>query len=164
MIKTGRHCSIRVVIMSYERVASLSAIKRKMVVISLLGAAVASGGVVAAGSGAIPAIAGIFATALFSSLACAGILEKAVAVARLEQLAIVERLGLADELTGYVDDNDDLASLASRSAHIMEKLGGRLSGHQRLLARIMEAEGGLRALLQGQTSSDEEELAQARDA
>ena len=150
--------------MSYERLASLSAINRKMVVISLIVAAVAAGGITVAGNGAIPAIAGVFATALFSSLACARILARAVANARLEQLAIVERFGLTDELTGYVDENDDLRSLASRSAFIMEKLGGWLSGHQRFLARIIEAEERLKVVIHGLTISDEKELVQVRDA
>jgi hypothetical protein len=94
--------------MSYERQANLSAISRKMTIISLIIATVAAAGVIVAGSGAIPAIAGVFAAALFSSLACARILAKAVAGARLEQLSIVERLGLSGELSGYVDEYDDL--------------------------------------------------------
>ncbi len=150
--------------MSYERQASLSAINGKMVVISLIVAAVASGGIMVAGSGAIPAIAGVFATALFSSLACARILAKAVAGARLEQLDIVERLGLSDELSGYVDENYGLMSLFSRCAIIMEKLDRRLYGHQRLLAQIMEAEERLKVVLHGLTISDEKELVQVRDA
>jgi methyl-accepting chemotaxis protein len=117
-----------------------------------------------AGNGSIPAIAGVFATALFSSLACARILAKTVADARLDQLAIVERLGLSDELTGYVDENDELRSLTSRYAFIMEKLGGWLSGHQRFLTRIIEAEEGLKVVIHGQTISDEKELVQVRDA
>jgi methyl-accepting chemotaxis protein len=152
------------VIMSYERQASLSAINRKMVAVSLIIAAAAAGGILVAGSGAIPAIAGVFATALFSSLGCAWILAKAIAGARLEQLAIVERLGLSDELTGYVDENDELRSLTSRCAFIMEKLGGWLSGHQRALARIMEAEERLKVVIHGLNISDEKELVQVRDA
>jgi methyl-accepting chemotaxis protein len=150
--------------MSYERLASLSAINRKMVGISLLVAAVAAGGIIIAGSGVIPAIAGVFATALFSSLACARILATAVAGARLEQLAIVERLGLSDELTGYVDENDDLRSLTSRGAFIMEKLCAWMSGHQQLLARIMEAEERLKDVIHGLSISDEKELVQVREA
>jgi len=150
--------------MSYERQASLSAINRKMVAVSLIIAAAAAGGILVAGSGAIPAIAGVFATALFSSLGCAWILAKAIAGARLEQLAIVERLGLSDELTGYVDENDELRSLTSRCAFIMEKLGGWLSGHQRALARIMEAEERLKVVIHGLNISDEKELVQVRDA
>jgi methyl-accepting chemotaxis protein len=150
--------------MSYERHASLSAINGKMVVISLIIAAVTAGGIMVAGNGAIPAIACVFAAALFNSLACARILAKAVAGARLEQLEIVERLGLSDELTGYVDENDELRSLTSRCSFIMEKLGGGLPGHQRLLARIMEAEERLKAIIHGLTISDEKELVQVRDA
>jgi methyl-accepting chemotaxis protein len=150
--------------MSYEQQANLSAIKRKMVVISLVTAAAAAVGVMVAGSGAIPAIGGIFATALFSSLACARILAKAVADARLEQLSIVERLGLSGALSGYVDENDDLRSLTSRCTFIMEKLDGQLSGRKRLLARIMEAEERLKVVIHGLTISGKKELVQVRDA
>jgi methyl-accepting chemotaxis protein len=135
-----------------------------MVLISLIIAAVAAGGIMVAGSGTIPAIVGIFATALFSSLGCAGILAKAVAGARLEQLAMVERLGLSDELTGYVDENDELSSLTSRYAFIMEKLGGWLSVHQRLLARITDAEEKVKVVMLGLTIGDEKELVQVREA
>lgn len=150
--------------MSYEQQAGLSEINRKMVVISLIMAAVAAGGVVAAGSGAIPAIAGVLATALLSSLACARILAKAVAGARKEQLAIVERLGLSDELSGYTDESDGLLSLSSRCVFIMEKLNKRLYGHQRLLAQVMESEEKLKLVIHGMTISDDKETAQVRDA
>ena len=150
--------------MSYERQANLSAISRKMAVVSLIIAAVAAAGVIVAGSGAIPAIAGVFATALFSWLACARILVNTVAGARLEQLSIVERLGLSGELSGYVDGYNDLGSLTSRCAFIMEKLDGRLTGHQHLLARIMEAEEKFKVVIHGLTISDEKELVQVRDA
>jgi len=150
--------------MSHKRQAGLSAINKKMVSVSLITAAVAAGGMMAAGSGDIPAIAGVFATALFSSLACARILAKAVAGARLEQLAIVDRLGLSHELSGYVDENDDLISISSCYVFILEMLNRRQSGHQRLLAQVAAAEEKLKAAIQGLSISDDKETFQVRDA
>lgn len=147
-----------------ERQASLSAINTKMVVVSLLIAAVVAGGLMASGSGTVPAIVGVLAAALLSSLAYARVSAKAIARARLEQLAVVKRLGLSGELSGYVDENDDLRSLISRSAFIMEKLDVRLCEHQQLLARVMAAEENLKVVMHGLTISDEKELVQVRDA
>jgi len=150
--------------MSDERQASLSAINSRMVVVSLVIAAVAAGGVLAAGNGGIPVIAGVLAAALFSSLACAMIVAKAIAGVRSEQLAIVKRLGLSGELSGYADEDDDLRSLTSRGAFIMVKLDARLHEHQQLLSRIVEAEENLKVVMHGLSISDEKELLQVRDA
>jgi len=150
--------------MSYGRRTSLSAIKRKMVAVSLVIAVAAATGIMVAGSGAIVVIVGVIAAVLLSSLACAGIVAGAIADARFEQLALVKRLGLSDELTGYVDEHDELMSLASRYAFILEKLGGWMSGHQQLLAGVLEAEENLKAVIRGLTISDEKELVQVRDA
>ncbi|GFE59998.1 methyl-accepting chemotaxis protein [Geobacter sp. AOG2] len=147
-----------------ERQVSLSAISSKMVVVSLVLATVAAGGLIVDGGGGVLVIAAIVATALFSSLACARIVAGAVSVARLEQLAVVQKLGLSGELSGYVEKDDDLRSLTSRSTFIMERLDERLHEHQRLLARIMEAEENLKLVMHGLAISDEKELFQVRDA
>ncbi|WP_188055451.1 methyl-accepting chemotaxis protein [Oryzomonas rubra] len=150
--------------MANERQASLSALNSKMVAVSLVIAIVAAGGLMVAGGGGIPASAAVVVTALFSSLACARIFVRGVAAARLEQLAMVEKLGLSGELSGYVEENDDLRSLLSRSGFIMEVLDARLREHRQLLAQIVAAEENLKVVMHSLSISDEKELVQVRDA
>ncbi|WP_191966042.1 methyl-accepting chemotaxis protein [Oryzomonas japonica] len=150
--------------MANERQASLSALNSKMVAVSLVIAIMAAGGLMVAGDGGIPAIAAVVVTALFSSLACARIFARGVAAARLEQLAMVEKLGLSGELSGYVEENDDLRSLLSRSGFIMEVLDARLREHRQLLAQIVAAEENLKVVMHSLSISDEKELVQVRNA
>jgi methyl-accepting chemotaxis protein len=149
--------------MSENRMTSLSAGCTRMVVASVVIAAVAGGALFAVGSD-VSAVVAVFCAALLTALVCVGVFRNTIAGLREEQLRIVKSIGRSCELSGHVAEGDDLASITSQCKFVLEVLDARLHEYKNLLNQIMHAEKNLKVVIHGLSISDEKELVQVRDA
>jgi methyl-accepting chemotaxis protein len=141
----------------------MSAIRIRMVAMSLFVAIVAGLMLLALGSGAV-AVAGVVCTALVSSMLCALSLEKVVSGIRAEQAGVVECLWLKDDLSAIRADKDDIRAMASFNDIIIQTVENRRKERQQLLDQIIAAEEQLKEIIHSLLTGDEKEVAEVRDA
>src|SRR6185369_8232866 len=110
--------------MSDNRQTSMSAIRGRMVATSLAVAVVVGILLLVAGSGTL-AVAGVAATALFSSLACAASLSNTIAGIRAGQKLVVGSLRLSEDLSDVDGEQDDLKAITAFNGIIIQTVENR---------------------------------------
>lgn len=149
--------------MSEIRQTSMSAVKIRMVAMSLFVAIVAGLMLLALGLGAV-AVAGVVCTAFVSSMLCTLSLKKVVSGIRAEQAGVVECLWLKDDLSAIRADKDDIRAMASFNDIIIQTVENRRKERQQLLDQIIVAEEQLKEIIHSLLTGDEKEVAEVRDA
>ncbi len=143
---------------------SMSAIRFKMVVTSLLVAVVVGLLLLAAGSGT-QVLIGIAFTSLLISLLCSVFMGKVVAGIRADQSRVVASLQLSeDESANREEPLDDIRAISSFNDVIITTVEKRRAERKQLLEQIVAAEEQLKLIINSMMSGDDKEVAQVRDA
>lgn len=143
--------------------ASISSRRNRMVLMSLLVAAVAGSLLLAAGSGGL-VFGGVIATALASSLICAKYLAAAIAEIRVDQARVVASLQLSEDVSAIHAEHDDVRAITAFDNVIIRTVENRRKERQLLLDRIIAAEEQLKRIIHNMITGDNQEVAQVRDA
>lgn len=149
--------------MTENQPISMSAIRIKMVVTSLLAAGVVGLVLLAAGSGT-QVLIGVAVTALLSSLLCAVFLRNVVAGIRADQSYVVASLQLTEDESATQIEQDDIKAISSFNRVIINTVENRRTERKQLLEQIMAAEEQLKLIIHSLMSGDDKEVAQVRDA
>ncbi|MFA7060812.1 MAG: methyl-accepting chemotaxis protein [Pedobacter sp.] len=149
--------------MTENQLISMSAIRIKMLVTSLLVAGVVGLVLLAAGSG-MQTLIGIAVTALLCSLLCAVFLSNVVAGIRAGQSSVVASLQLTEDESVIQVEQDDLKAISSSNSVIIKTVENRRMERKHLLEQIVAAEEQLKQIIHSLISGDEKEVAQVRDA
>jgi methyl-accepting chemotaxis protein len=149
--------------MSDIRQTSMSAIRTKMVVMSLIVVVAVGFLLLAMGFGPL-AVAGVACTALVSHMFCSRSLKKAIAGIRAEQASVVACLWLKDDLSAIQAENDDIRAIASYNNVIIQTVENRRKERQQLLDQIIGAEEQLKVIILSLMTGDEKEVDEVRDA
>ena len=143
---------------------SMSAIRFKMVVTSLLVAVVVGLLLLAAGSGT-QVLIGIVFTSLLISLLCSVFMGKVVAGIRAGQFRVVTSLQLSDDESANREEPlDDIKAISSFNDVIITTVEKRRAERKQLLEQIVAAEEQLKLIINSMMSGDDKEVAQVRDA
>ena len=143
---------------------SMSAIRFKMVVTSLLVAVVVGLLLLAAGSGT-QVLIGIAFTSLLISLLCSVFMGKVVAGIRADQSRVVASLQLSEDETANREESlDDIRAISSFNDVIITTVEKRRAERKQLLEQIVAAEEQLKLIINSMMSGDDKEVAQVRDA
>lgn len=146
-----------------NRDVSMSAIRTKMVLTSLLAAAAVDVVLFAAGSGT-QVLIGVAVTAILSSLLCAVFLKNAVAGIRAGQSLVVASLQLTEDESATQIEQDDLRAISSFNSVIIKTVENRRMERTNLLEQIVAAEEQLKLIIHSLMSGDDKEVSQVRDA
>lgn len=149
--------------MTENQPISMSAIRIKMVVTSLLAAGVVGLVLLAAGSGT-QVLIGVAVTALLSSLLCAVFLRNVVVGIRADQSHVVTSLQLTEDESATQVEQDDIKAISSFNRVIINTVENRRTERKQLLEQIMAAEEQLKLIIHSLMSGDDKEVAQVRDA
>jgi methyl-accepting chemotaxis protein len=149
--------------MTENQLISMSAIRIKMLVTSLLVAGVVGLVLLAAGSG-MQTLIGIAVTALLCSLLYAVFLSNVVAGIRAGQSSVVASLQLTEDESLIQVEQDDLKAISSSNSVIIKTVENRRMERKHLLEQIVAAEEQLKQIIHSLISGDEKEVAQVRDA
>lgn len=149
--------------MSDNRPTSMSAIRTRMVAMSLLVAVAVGLLLLVMGFGPL-AVVGVACAALASSMLCALPLKNAIAGIRAEQANVVECLRLKDDLSAIQAEKDDIRAIASFNNVIIQTVENRRKERQQLLDQIIAAEEQLKVIIHSLLTGDEKEVAEVRDA
>ena len=142
---------------------SISGVRTRMIITSLLVAAVAGAVLLATGSGG-GAVAAVIGTALVTSLLCARALHVVVGELRDGQLNIVESLRLTEDVSATRNEPDDIRAIAAFDDIIIRTVENRRKERQQLLDQIVTAEEKLKLIIHNMITGDDREVAQVRDA
>lgn len=149
--------------MSDRAYTSVAAVRAKMIVVSLMAAALFGGIAVALGSSA-SVLAVAAATAFFSSLLCVGIIQRLLSEIRLDQLLVLAQLAPELDLSKVHAQSDHihaLDSLRTKVAHAMELQRKR---RKELLEHVCAALDTLESTVQSWSTGDVRETDRVRDA
>ena len=149
--------------MTENQLISMSAIRIKMLVTSLLVAGVVGLVSLATGSGMQPLI-GIAVTALLCSLLYAFLFSNVVAGIRAAQSSVVASLQLTEDESVSQVEQDELKAISSSNSVIIKTVENRRTERKHLLEQTMAAEEQLKRIIDSLISGDEKEVAQVRDA
>lgn len=140
----------------------MASITGKMLVLSLVVAAIAGGiGMAVADSVVMVAISVL--VALISAMLCSGVSRSAIGALRREQLAILSEIMPIEALAPMQSEHDDLIALTAGFKVVVGSQNDS-SDRQSLLDLIYTAERKLKIIMHSWSTSDEKEVAQVRDA
>jgi methyl-accepting chemotaxis protein len=134
-----------------------------MTLVSLLVAAVAGVGLLAAGADGV-AVGGVIVTAVVCSLVCARYLAVASAEIRLDQARVVASLQLNEDVSAVYAEHDDIRAITSFDNIIIKTVESRRKERQHLLDQIIASEEQLKRIIHNMITGDNREVAQVRDA
>lgn len=148
--------------MSKSQYAGMLSIRARMIVVSLLAAAVV-GGVFTVIDGAYSLLAALLA-AFFSSLLCAAICGRLVADLRSDQSRLIAECARNETTAASQPESDDLKALFAGNETSLQSFKSQDKKHQELIQQIFGLQENLGQIMNSWSSGDEREVAQVKDA
>ncbi len=149
--------------MSVRNQTTVSSVRTRMFMMSLVVAAITGVSLLVMGGGALAAGGVIFAGCA-SALICSRIVGGVVGEIREEQLSVVESLNLTEDVTAIRNEPDAIRAIASFDSIIIRTVESRRKERQQLLDQIVLAEEQLTRIIRNMITGDDREVAQVQDA
>lgn len=142
---------------------SVAAVRAKMIVVSLMAAALFGGIAVALGN-SVSVLAVAAAAAFFSSLLCVGIIQRLLSEIRSGQLLVLAQLAPELDLSTVQAQSDHIHALDSLRKQVAHAMELQRKERKELLEQICTALDTLESTVQSWSTGDVKETARVRDA